>query len=107
MALMSDRSFEEWLAQYEASHQHPINRRCHTMGIPLVGVSLLLVVPALVLPPLGWVAGVSFVTGWALQLIGHAYERKPPEFLKDWRFLFVGARWWLRKMRTARTERHR
>jgi hypothetical protein len=36
-----------------------------------------------------------------LQLIGHAYEGKPPEFVKDWRFLFVGVRWWLWKLRTG------
>jgi hypothetical protein len=25
-------------------------------------------------------------------------EGKPPEFLHDWRFLFVGLRWWLAKL---------
>ncbi len=30
---------------------------------------------------------------------GHAFEGKPPEFMHDWRFLFVGLRWWLAKMR--------
>ena len=40
-----------------------------------------------------------FVAGWVLQFIGHAAEGKPPEFFHDWRFLFVGVRWWLAKMR--------
>ena len=40
-----------------------------------------------------------FVVGWILQFVGHAYEKKPPEFFKDWRFLFVGLRWWFAKMR--------
>ena len=39
-----------------------------------------------------------FVVGWVFQFIGHAFERKPPEFLKDWRFLFVGLRWWFAKL---------
>ena len=42
---------------------------------------------------------IFFVAGWVLQFVGHAFERKPPEFLKDWRFLFVGLRWWLAKLR--------
>jgi uncharacterized membrane protein YGL010W len=99
MALFSSRSSEEWLADYERSHQHPINRRCHTFGIPLIGLSLLCVPGALFLSPLWWGVGVSFTFGWALQFVGHAFEGKPPEFFKDWRFLLVGARWWLWKAR--------
>jgi hypothetical protein len=26
-------------------------------------------------------------------------EGKPPEFFSDWRFLLVGARWWVAKVR--------
>jgi uncharacterized membrane protein YGL010W len=40
-----------------------------------------------------------FVVGWIFQFVGHAFEGKPPEFFKDWRFLFVGLRWWVAKMR--------
>jgi uncharacterized membrane protein YGL010W len=40
-----------------------------------------------------------FVIGWILQFIGHAFERKEPEFFHDWRFLLVGVRWWWAKMR--------
>ena len=40
-----------------------------------------------------------FLVGWTLQFIGHAFERKAPEFFHDWRFLFVGLRWWTAKMR--------
>jgi uncharacterized membrane protein YGL010W len=39
-----------------------------------------------------------FVIGWVQQFAGHAVEGKPPEFFKDWRFLFVGLRWWLAKV---------
>ena len=39
-----------------------------------------------------------FVVGWIFQFVGHAFEGKPPEFMKDWRFLFVGVRWWLAKV---------
>lgn len=99
MALMSSRTWHDWLAQYAASHQHPINRACHTVGIPLVVISLLSA-PVFWLAPALWPVPVaSFVVGWGFQLVGHAYEGKPPELMKDWRFLFVGVRWWLAKMR--------
>jgi len=44
------------------------------------------------------VALALFVIGWILQFVGHYFEGKPPEFFKDWRFLFVGLRWWLKKV---------
>ena len=62
-------------------------------------LSLPLLVAGIVWRPALWVGVVLFVVGWALQFIGHAIEGKPPEFLKDWRFLLVGSRWWLAKMR--------
>ena len=40
-----------------------------------------------------------FVVGWTFQFVGHYVEGKPPEFLRDWRFLFVGLRWWVAKVR--------
>jgi hypothetical protein len=38
---------------------------------------------------------VVFTAGWICQVLGHIIEGKLPEFLKDWRFLLVGLRWWL------------
>ena len=45
------------------------------------------------------VAVSLFAVGWTLQFIGHAFEQKMPEFFHDWRFLFVGLRWWVAKIR--------
>jgi uncharacterized membrane protein YGL010W len=98
MALMSTRGWDEWIREYAQSHQHPANRFCHTIGIPMIALSILVLAAALVAPPLWKLAAALFVVGWIFQFVGHAYERKPPEFLKDWRFLFVGLRWWLKKM---------
>lgn len=96
---MSTRSWDDWIRQYAQSHQHPANRACHTVGIPMIAASVVLFAIALFVPGL-WVVPVGlFVVGWILQFIGHAYERKPPEFLQDWRFLFVGLRWWFAKVR--------
>jgi uncharacterized membrane protein YGL010W len=44
-------------------------------------------------------AAAMFVVGWVFQFVGHYFEHKPPEFFRDPRFLFVGVRWWLMKMR--------
>jgi uncharacterized membrane protein YGL010W len=90
---------EEWIAQYASSHQHPINRACHSVGIPMIVTSIVLAVAGFAVRALWPWAAALFVAGWVLQFIGHYYEKKPPEFLKDPRFLFVGVRWWVAKMR--------
>jgi uncharacterized membrane protein YGL010W len=99
MALFSPRSWDTWIAEYSLSHQHPANRMCHTIGIPLIALSIPLFVGAAFVPGFWKVPAALFVVGWIFQFVGHAYERKPPEFMKDWRFLFVGLRWWLAKLR--------
>jgi len=96
--MTGERSSEEWVAQYSSSHQHPVNRFCHTLGIPLILLSGLLLVASIFVRHLLIYALILFLVGWALQFVGHAFERKPPEFLRDWRFLFVGVRWWWAKL---------
>jgi len=90
---------DDLVTQYAASHQHPVNRFCHTIGIPLIGLSIPLFVLSLLVAGVWKIALTLFVVGWIFQFVGHAVEGKPPEFFHDWRFLFVGARWWLAKMR--------
>jgi uncharacterized membrane protein YGL010W len=97
--MLGGKSAEEWVAQYALSHQHPINRLCHTIGIPLIAVSIVLLLAAPLVTNLWLVALALFVIGWVLQFIGHGFEGKPPEFFRDWRFLLVGLRWWAAKMR--------
>jgi uncharacterized membrane protein YGL010W len=97
--MLGNRPMTEWVAQYSESHQHPVNRVLHTLGIPLIVVSLVAaLVGVIVMPSLLPIAGGLFLLGWIFQFVGHAFEGKPPEFFKDWRFLFVGLRWWLAKM---------
>jgi uncharacterized membrane protein YGL010W len=97
--MLGSRPMSEWIRQYAESHQHPVNRWCHTLGIPMIVVSLAVAAGALAWPGLWLMAGLLFVTGWMLQFVGHAVEGKPPEFFKDWRFLLVGVRWWVAKIR--------
>lgn len=96
---LGNRTWDEWIAEYSLSHKNPVNRFCHTIGIPMIALSILLFVLSLFVRGIwGW-ALFLFIVGWALQFVGHYVEGKPPEFLKDWRFLFVGLRWWVAKMR--------
>jgi uncharacterized membrane protein YGL010W len=92
------RTNEQWVAQYAGSHQHPVNRICHTLGIPAILLSVLLFLGAIFIHRLWIYALVLFVAGWTFQFIGHAFEGKEPEFFHDWRFLFVGVRWWWAKI---------
>ena len=98
-ALLGRRTSEQWIAQYATSHQNPVNRACHTLGIPTILFSLVIFLVSIFFHRLWRYAAILFVLGWVLQFIGHAFERKEPEFLHDWHFLFVGVRWWWAKVR--------
>ena len=94
-----NKTWDEWIGQYSTSHQNSINMLCHTVGIPLIALSVPLFLISIFVHGLWIIPLAMFVVGWIFQFIGHAFEGKPPEFFKDWRFLFVGVRWWLAKIR--------
>ena len=97
--MLGGKTWEVWIRQYASSHQNPVNRICHTIGIPLIAASIPLALASPLVSGL-WILPASlFVIGWILQFIGHWFEGKPPEFFSDWRFLLVGLRWWVAKMR--------
>ena len=97
--MLGNRSWDEWIAQYSLSHQNTVNRVCHMLGIPIIALSVVLCVAAIFVAGLWKLALALFVIGWALQFLGHVFEGKAPEFFSDWRFLFVGLRWWFAKIR--------
>ena len=105
--MLGNRSWAEWVESYSGSHQNGVNRVCHMIGIPLIAVSVALFVVAIVVHSLWPWAATLFVVGWLFQFIGHAAEGKPPEFFHDWRYLFVGLRWWVAKVQTALTSHDR
>jgi uncharacterized membrane protein YGL010W len=79
---------ESFIENYKAKHQHPLNKLTHSIGIPLIVVSLPLFF-------LSWrTALLLFAVGWALQFIGHVIEGNRPAFLKNPMYLLVGP-WWL------------
>ncbi|WP_045856145.1 Mpo1-like protein [Teredinibacter purpureus] len=88
----------QWLTEYSQCHQNVINQRCHCVGIPLIILSIALFPFGMLWPALIRLAFSLFVVGWILQFVGHAFERKWPEFFHGWRFLFVGLRWWFTKV---------
>jgi uncharacterized membrane protein YGL010W len=97
--MMGGKTWDEWISEYSKSHEHPINRLTHKIGIPMIVLSLPLFFLAIFIKGF-WIVPVAlFVVGWIFQFIGHAFEGKPPEFFRDWRFLFVGFRWWLKKIK--------
>lgn len=98
LRMLGNRTNEQWVSQYSSSHQHPVNRLCHTLGIPTILLSVPLFLGSIFIHRLWPYALALFLLGWVFQFIGHAFEGKPPEFFHDWRFLFVGVRWWWAKI---------
>ncbi|HRH40584.1 MAG TPA: DUF962 domain-containing protein [Pyrinomonadaceae bacterium] len=96
---MGGKTWEEWIAEYSKSHQNKINQITHKFGIPMITLSIFLIIPSIFISGLWKIVIGLFIVGWILQFIGHYFEGKPPEFFKDWRFLFVGLRWWLAKLK--------
>ena len=95
--MMGGRTWESWIDEYSESHQNPINQLTHKIGIPMIALSLLLIPASFFISGRWRVSLGMFVVGWILQFIGHYFEGKPPEFMRDYRFLFVGMRWWMKK----------
>jgi uncharacterized membrane protein YGL010W len=86
---------ESLLQNYRAKHQHPLNKLCHSVGIPMIVISLPLFI-------FNWRwALVLFVVGWILQFIGHAIEGNQPAFFKNPVYLLVGPLWLLRRAAAA------
>lgn len=97
--MFGGKTWDEWIALYAENHLHPANKICHLIGIPLIAGSLPLFAVALFVNGLMLLPIVMFITGWIFQFVGHWFEGKPPEFFRDWRFLLVGLRWWIAKVR--------
>ena len=44
--MLGGKPWDQWIDEYGESHQHPVNRLCHTLGIPMIALSLPLAVAA-------------------------------------------------------------
>ena len=79
---------DSFIENYKAKHRHPLNRLSHSVGIPLIVISLPLFL-------INWRWALALlVAGWTLQFVGHAIEGNQPAFFKNPMYLLVGP-WWL------------
>jgi uncharacterized membrane protein YGL010W len=83
-----------FVENYKAKHRHPLNKLTHSVGIPLILLSL----------PLfyfnwRWALGL-FVVGWILQFLGHLIEGNQPAFFSNPLYLLVGPLWLIRRAAT-------
>jgi len=96
--LLDMETLQNYFKQYEASHQHKLNRLFHALGIPLIVISLL----AMIFMPAQRIflsfAWVAFILGWIFQFVGHAFERSWPEFMRNPIFLLIGPLYFLNKI---------
>jgi uncharacterized membrane protein YGL010W len=83
---------ESFFENYKAKHQHPLNRVSHSIGIPLIVLSI-----PLFLFYWKW-ALTLFVVGWVLQFIGHAIEGNQPAFFRNPIYLLIGPLWLVRRL---------
>lgn len=84
-----------FVENYKEKHQHPLNRLTHSIGIPMIVISL-----PLVFFNWRW-ALVLFIVGWALQFLGHAIEGNQPAFFRNPVYLLVGPWWLVRRLCVA------
>jgi uncharacterized membrane protein YGL010W len=84
-----------FVENYKAKHQHPLNRLTHTIGIPMIVVSL-----PLFFWDWRWALGL-FVVGWVFQFVGHAIEGNSPAFFRNPLYLLVGPLWLARRALAA------
>ena len=84
-----------FIEEYKAKHRHPLNKLTHSIGIPMIVVSL---------PLFFWNwrwALVLFVAGWILQFVGHWIEGNSPAFFRNPVYLLVGPLWLARRALAA------
>ena len=83
---------QSFIEKYKAEHRHPMNRLTHTIGIPMIVVSIVWFF-------FNWKIGLTlFVVGWILQFIGHAFEGNRPAFFSNPVYLLVGPLWFVKKI---------
>ena len=84
-----------FMENYKEKHQHPLNKLCHSIGIPMIVVSLPLFF-------FNWKWALAlFVVGWIFQFVGHAIEGNQPAFFKNPMYLLIGPAWIVRRIGVA------
>lgn len=86
------------LEKYEQTHQHPVNRVLHAVGIPVIVFCAL----ATVSPwrPFGIsreLSLIGFAAGWVLLFVGHFIEGNRPLVLSHPSAIVTAPIWWVRR----------
>ena len=80
-----------FMEDYKAKHRHPLNRLTHSIGIPLIVVSLPLFF-------FSWRSALAlFIVGWLFQFVGHWIEGNQPAFFRKPVYLLIGPLWIVRR----------
>ena len=83
---------DTYLENYKSKHQHPLNKLCHIIGIPMITIAWPLFF-------FNWRWALAlFVLGWILQFVGHAIEGNQPAFFKNPIYFFIGPLWFVRRL---------
>jgi uncharacterized membrane protein YGL010W len=77
---------------YKSKHTHPLNRLSHSIGIPLIVVSL---------PLFFLLARRGTLCRAILQFVGHAIEGNQPPFLRIQSTPLIGPLWLIRRLAVA------
>ena len=85
---------ESFIENYKAKHRHPVNKWMHSIGIPMIAISV-----PLFFFNWRWALGV-LIAGWILQFAGHAIEGNQPAFFRNPVYLLIGP-WWLMQRAVA------
>ena len=86
---------DSFVENYKAKHRHALNRLSHSIGIPLIVVSVPLFF-------FNWRWALAlFIVGWLFQFVGHLIEGNQPAFFTNPLYLLVGPLWLLRRAASA------
>ena len=80
---------------YKSQHQHPLNKLCHMIGVPMITIAW-----PLFFFRWRWALAL-FVTGWILQFVGHAIEGNRPAFFQNPIYFFVAPLWLVQRVARA------
>ena len=86
---------DSFIDNYKAKHQHPVNKLCHVIGIPMIIASW-----PMFFFNWRWALGM-FVSGWILQFVGHAVEGNQPAFFQNQIYFLIGPLWLARRVAEA------
>lgn len=92
--------FDAAIEFYDQTHQDPVNRAMHTVGIPMIVGGFVGMIASPRYSPPWWISNGSWTVGWALNFVGHGiYEKGAPAFAEDPLSFIAGPVWDVKRLR--------